>query len=307
MARSRVGGTRGLLSGKYAQQVYTIRQSADGGYQQVISAVPEGTPSADSPTLARQRMIMSVVERAMGLFRDIVQHSYEGYSDPDLAVAEWSRENIKLVTDDVNEHWDGLSEFSYTVRGSVGASFGRFQISKGSLTYAWFGQSAVDYRENGRGDFYTWGFNSPITVREFKEYNRFETGDYYTMVVLFRGREPYTNWVGYYRILVTDKVADNAILTTANAMQLLEFTGNFNLDVTFNQTRSSYHFSYNTADSHRACQTLGWGFIRSAYRNGKWLKSTSKLRVYITDPDYRPYIPVLNPSEVWDSWYTEQS
>lgn len=97
MARSRVGGTRGLMSGKLGQYVYQITRDASGNFQQNIYGYVADplNPSTDAQICARASM--ACIERAMFTFYDVIYNSFEGKSAGILSMNEFSRINYQSV------------------------------------------------------------------------------------------------------------------------------------------------------------------------------------------------------------------
>lgn len=108
MARSRVGGTKSKKSGALGSEVYQVRRDADGSYYQYVYAKPEDKKLGLSPTLARQRMIMSIIMRHMGLLRPFMNACSQYVPEGSLSVQEFVRLNIKRLSqlaDDERYDW----------------------------------------------------------------------------------------------------------------------------------------------------------------------------------------------------------
>lgn len=303
MARGRVGGTRSKVSGKIGSQVYQIQKGTDGTLQQVVYSKPESYARVNTPDIAKNKMKMSVVERAMGVFRDIVASSFEGVPEGTESVSEWSRANIELIAADMQEHWDTVGSFDYTRKDVPGATAGRYLISRGTLIYGWAGTVIWNYYTPYTFIYYSMYIDGAQTVGHFKELQNLKAGDYYTMVLLVKGLQPQDTCVRYIRMIVDDELSDDTIITRGNAWRLMKFATNGPVTVTFDPDGCVYKFTYNPREEPLLDRVIGWGIIRSSYIDGKWRKSTQYLKPYWWSGTYAN--TNVKPSDVYDTWYNE--
>lgn len=310
MARSRVGGTRGLMSGKIANEVFTIRRDSAGNFVQIVSTLPEGVERTLTPELAKQRLCMSVVERAMGAMNKIVQHSFEGYTRPEEAVAAWASVNIKKIQEDITSRWDGKSEFSYPVKEVAGFCPGAFQVSQGTLdfhiraTVTWNGTlTALPHFQMG-------DFDHVPTFGEFLEYADMQRGDYYTWVFSFTGKNGYPDSVQYMRMTVGSNFSEKDRIDHTSIIRLfnIDSTMPYYIDVLYYEDYNMWTICvwlYTTQTDNLGYLTHAAN-IRSHYDKGIWRRNTATMYGLTDVLEYREKWNIKNPSEVWDTWYQEQ-
>ena len=310
MARSRVGGTKGLLNGRIANEVFTIRKDSKGNFVQIVSAIPEGVERTLTPELAKQRMAMSVVERAMGAMSKIVQHSFEGYTRPEEAVAAWASVNIKRVQEDMAARWDGLSFFSYPIKGVTGFCPGPFQISQGTLDFDMHAQVAWALQYDRNPSFLIGPFNHQPTFGEFLDYTGMKRGDYYTWVCSFQGRNGSPYSVQYIRMTVgtnfsmKDKLTHSSVINLFNIESVIPTYIDMEYDSTWNKWWVRvWILSLDVPELGLMSDT---GVIVSLYDNGIWRRNTEYMGGVAWEKANREKFGMKNPSEVWDTWYQEQ-
>lgn len=304
MGRGRVGGTRSLISGAVGAEIYYISKNSKGELEQVVQAKPESYARVNTREVAICKMRMSVIERAMGAFKEIIAHSFEGVPEGTESVSEWSRANISLVTQDMTEHWDSVGQFDYTRKDVGGATAGKYLMSRGSLRYSWTGIVRWQYRSPYTFRFSTTYQQGSPTVGKFKESQNLETGDYYTMCLLVRGLSLADTCARYIRLQITDKLADDVVLNEANAWDLWNISTNAPLQTVFEPDGAVYRFTYDPRQEVGLDTVIGWAIIRSAFKNGKWCKSTQFMRTYFDDGLWAA--SNIKPEDVFNTWYNEE-
>lgn len=135
MAYSRVGGTKGLMSGSVGQQTYYIIKSEDGKYYQRVQAKKEYHSDSITLRLATQRMCTAIIEAMMRDLKPLAKMAFQSAKNKTQSVNAFSSFNLRLLAQDCRQHWDNTGAFYYPVQGEKAAVAGPFYLSSGSLKY----------------------------------------------------------------------------------------------------------------------------------------------------------------------------
>lgn len=135
MASSRVGGTKGLMSGSVGQQTYYIIKSDDGRYYQRVQAKKEYHTDNKTLRLATQRMCTAIIEAMMRDLKPIAKMAFQSAKNKTQSVNAFSSFNLRLLAQDCRQHWDNAGDFYYPAQGEKAAVAGPFYLSSGSLKY----------------------------------------------------------------------------------------------------------------------------------------------------------------------------
>lgn len=106
MARSRIGGSSGLLSGKVGDVIYSITRNADGSYRQQLGINPESRFNPNTDAQARARMTMGLIERAMFTYVDFMGTGFEGVDLGTNSVSRFSELNYNAIKYEIEEYWN---------------------------------------------------------------------------------------------------------------------------------------------------------------------------------------------------------
>lgn len=235
MARSRRGGTSGLLSGKVGDVIYSVTRNPDGSFRQSVSANPSYRENPNTDAQARARLTMAVVERAMFTFSDFVASGIEGVERGTLTVSEWSRLNYEMIRGEVEDFWndpdytDGLVD--YPKKGVGVPRDGSFIVSRGSLKYsAYWSHGAVASPAVG------WVFRSfpstaGLTVATWLARNQLRIGDQLVYLRFMRGRTPSKNFLSYCAVYTDAYTNPNTIITPQNFRNILKFVSNVPVNI----------------------------------------------------------------------------
>ena len=131
MAKSKSGGTRSLIRGRVASDVYSIGRDAQGKRQQVVRSLAEVVSNPRTLAQMRSRMIMSTVMQAQSALKVIIDHSFDNVSGVQPNLSEFIRRNYALVKADVAAHPASGNVFGLVNYQEQGAKQGAYIISDG--------------------------------------------------------------------------------------------------------------------------------------------------------------------------------
>lgn len=135
MAKSKSGGTRSLIRGRVASDVYSIGRDAMGKRQQVVRSLAEVVSNPRTASQMRSRMIMSTVMQALGALKVIVDHSFDNVSGVQPNLSEFIRRNYALIKADVAAHPSAGNNFGLVAYGQQGAKQGAYIVSDGKAAF----------------------------------------------------------------------------------------------------------------------------------------------------------------------------
>lgn len=306
MARSRTGGTTGLLSGKLGDVIYSITRNADGSFRQSLSSNPEIRTNPNTDDQARARCTMATIERAMFTFRDFVGTGWEGVEPGTLSVSEFSRYNYNAIKDYVEMFWDmGIEpeiQFNFPKKGQQQPRGGCYRLSQGTLKMRrnWL----IDYAPEGNPHFgvRSWPKNGQLTVKDWLDWNGLEVGDQLVFVFFEEGRTPSLAKCCYYIFATNTNVNPNTIVTNSNFKQLFVLQSNVGGSIFFNAETNVISYSFDDAQ--------GLGLIGVSV-DGVRLRRVINGKIYYNTCDlfagyYEPFETWhwQNLSQVKSSWTT---
>lgn len=248
MARSRRGGTSGLLSGKVGDVIYSITRNPDGSYRQQISANPEERFNPNTDAQARARCTMATIERAMFTFRDFVGSGFEGVARGTDSVSEFSRLNYNAIKEQIEFWWDAPEgwedQFNLPKKGQTQPRAGCFILSRGTLRLHFLWR-------------FSWGgLNDPwfllmtnvagrnVSLLEWVTKNGMKIGDQRIKVIFMEGVTPSKAAVVYVLVATNQNANPNTIITRQNFRNLLTLSSNVPLNVVWDDATSVINFEF---------------------------------------------------------------
>lgn len=288
MARSRVGGTSSLLSGKVGDVIYSITRNADGSFRQQISANPIIRENPNTDEQARARCTMGTIERAMFTFRDFIASGWEGVDRGTNSVSEFSRYNYNAIKEYIEFWWDvsGEPELQYNLpkKGQTQPRGGCFRLSQGSISLRRHWIRSYAPVGNPRFMVQSWEYPNPMTLAAWLDWNGMYIGDQLVFVFFEEGRTPSLAKACYF-LVATDKFANpNTILTQSNFRSLLIMKSNVGGNITFNPDNNQLTYQFTDQQGLGLIGVSVDGVRLRREVNGKVLYNTCDLSAPYYDP-----------------------
>lgn len=255
MAKSKSGGTRGLLRGRVGSDVYSVGKDGKGQRQQVVRSLAETVANPRTENQMFGRMIMSTVMQAVSALSPIIDHSFDGMAKGQPSISEFIRRNYALVKADALAHPSGSNQFGLNKYQEKGAKMGVYIISNGSIA----APAGMVYADDELAVALTAG---TLTPAGFYAATGLSKGDYFTYVALSGDGKAY-----YARVKVKETLADDATLD-ANS-----FVIEANCPATISISSNSVVLSLGVTISKSF-----YGVIRSTSVDGGWKHSTCTLQ-----------------------------
>lgn len=256
MGKSKSGGTRSLLRGKVGADVYSIGKDGKGKRQQVVRSLAEQVANPQTLNQMRGRMIMSTVMQAVSALKQIIDHSFDGIAKGQPSISEFIRVNYGLVKADVAANPASGNKFGLVKYKEKGARGGEYLISDGAAIWP----SVFSFESGnmtitaGAGVTTAGGVRSALGVA---------VGDYMTLVVIEQGGSGH-----YARLIVSDNLADDVVLSNSNIALLFEVEGDLPLQIIWSETSGKVDIMQSSTMS---IGSIGW--ILSQKDDSAWIHS----------------------------------
>lgn len=326
MAVSRVGGTKGMLSGQVGSTIYQIRNNGDGTYTQIAYAKGERTETSFSPKLQAQRMCMGMVESLMKQLKPLIGISFQAGTNKTKSCNAFSAANLRLVQRDCMEHWYSGNKFVFPRQYKGYPDFselgGLYMISSGSLKQNLYDDLIFDdyapaqWRDLPYSDSALWGlkFNVRVgvdTLEQFRQAHKMTILD----KICFAG---FKTWISfdpdpedpqtlskhdYFIASFNRSFPSNVVLTPDVLVDLFQFKTNAAPAVYISRDNDAICVGCCLDFQHADESYFYWAGFSESHLTGKRLISTS---FYGNDyPDGDPYLLDRQPSMVFGSWMGE--
>ena len=309
MARSRVGGSKGLLSGKVGDIIYSITRNADGSFRQMIGANPESRFNPNTDAQACARMTMGMIERAMFTFRDFMGTGFEGVDPGTNSVSKFSEVNYNEIREEILQYWDmpDWTEWNYDFpkKGQTVPKDGMFIISQGTIR--WDGliycQPATANRRYFEVECLSRGVQP--TVRHWLASHNLKPGMQFVGIFFCEGTTPSRSFVAWIMLWTEENVRLDDVLTASNWRNYIKSNSNVPLNSYFSDSDGSLHLRCERLDDLQISRT-GCTGRRIRMREGNKFRYNNCQMQWVAFP---------NPQEAWgwktlwdvkQSWLNEQ-
>lgn len=326
MAISRVGGTKGKLSGQVGSTIYQIRKNTDGTFTQIAYNKGERTETTFSPKLQAQRMCMGMVESLMKQLKPLIGISFQAGTNKTKSCNAFSAANLRLVQRDCMEHWYANNKFVFPLQYKGYPDFselgGPYMISSGSLKDNLYDELLFDsyapaqWRDLPYTDSALWGlkFNVRVgvdTLEQFRQAHKMTILD----KICFAG---FKTWISYepdpedpqtlskhdYFIASFDRsVPSNVVLSPDVLVGLFKFNTNADPRVYISRDNDAICVGCCLDFQHADESYYYWAGFSESHLTGKKQISTSFYGNDLSDSD--PYLVERQPSMVFGSWMGE--
>lgn len=297
MARSRVGGSSGLLSGKVGDVIYGITRNADGTFRQIVSSNPEVRFNPNTDEQARARMTMAMIERAMFTYRDFMGTGFEGVAPGTNSVSKFSEVNYNEVKEEIIAYWDDPEwtdwNFDFPRKGQSIPKDGMFIISQGSLR--WNGSIYCNPASAGQRFFEVEcrGLGASPTVGQWLSRYHLKAGMQFVGIFFCMGTTPSRSFVAWIMFYTEANVRLDDVLTASNWRNYIKTNSNVPLNSYFSNADGSLHLRCERLDDLEISRT-GCTGRRIRMRDGNIFRYNNCQMDWVAFP---------SPQEAW-GWKT---
>lgn len=326
MATSRVGGTKGKLTGQVGNTIYQVRRNDDGTYTQIVYNKGERTETTITPKLQAQRMCTAMVESLMRDLRPVATISFQSGKNKSQSLNAFSSANLRVVKRDCMEHWYGNNRFVYPRHYRTDIDIqdlgGLYMISSGTLQYNLFDAMINDdYPQANWLDIQSagaWLFGvkfycevGHLTVEEFRRAHKMTVLD----KIVFCGLREWmsyvpdpddpTTYVKHSYIIASQNmsVPSSAVMTPEVIRELFKFQSD--MEVTVVIARNGHSFGFGRLAEYQEFNEYFYydtAFSISQY-SGRKLISDS--HYHTPDGVDTPWLLGAQPCHVFGTWMGE--
>ena len=297
MARSRVGGSKGLLSGKVGDVIYSITRNADGSFRQMIGANPESRFNPNTDAQACARMTMGMIERAMFTYRDFMGTGFEGVDPGTNSVSKFSEVNYNEIREEILQYWDmpDWTEWNYDFpkKGQTVPKDGMFIISQGSIR--WDGLVYCVPATTSRRFFEVECLGQGVqpTVRHWLASHNLKPGMQFVGIFFCEGTTPSKSFVAWIMLWTDENVRLDDVLTASNWRNYIKTNSNVPLNAYFSDSDGSLHLRCERLDDLQVSRTGCTGRRVRIWDGTKFRYNNCQMQ----------WVAFPNPQEAW-GWKT---
>ena len=237
MAKAKSGGTRSLLRGRVASDVYSIGKDAKGNKQQIVRSLAESVANPQTLAQMRGRMIMSTVMQAVSAMAAIIDHSFDNVPAGQPNVSEFIRRNYALVKADVAAHPTSGNTFGLNKYGEKGVKQGAYVVAGGSAA------NIAGVQLNGASKTLVIALSAGATIADLRSALGIGVEDYFTAVCITSDGK-----FLYNRFHVSQSLASATAISADNINEVITMDGNVAVTLAFagnNITATFADFSAN--------------------------------------------------------------
>ena len=230
MARSRVGGSSGMLSGRVGDVIFSITRNSDGSFRQQAAFNDGIRVNHNTDEQARARLTMATVERAMFTYRDFMGTGFEGVALGTNSVSKFSEMNYNAMKYEIDEYWDDPEwpdyNYDFPRKGQGTPKDGCFIISQGSLKYNDYILTQPASENRDWFGIETQAIVPPFTVRKFLGRNGLKPGMQFVGIFFCQGTTPSRSFVAWLMMYSDENVRLDDVLTSSNWRNYIRINSN---------------------------------------------------------------------------------
>lgn len=303
MARSNIGGTRGWLRGRVANDLFQVTKDAQGKRIQLVRSVEESRINNNTMPQAMARMQMALCMGSLAQFKEIVDHSFEGIPYGQLSIAHFVHLNIPQIQQDCKNHWSDLFLWSYPEKGVSVPKPGSWILAEGSLTLPDFitrhCTSVYGYNSGVQLDFDM----ANLTKAMMKEKLGLADNDYITHLAFAESSIERFNKLVYLRLYLNPTFADSTVITTDNYRDVFTYASNANFRSTFDDSTGTFWFYFDRHDIQNCDAFPVDCNIISRWDGRTWCRNNAR---FLPTPNYEDYTTNwASPHSRFQSWFPE--
>lgn len=297
MARSRVGGSKGLLSGKVGDVIYSITRNADGSLRQMIGANPESRFNPNTDAQACARMTMGMIERAMFTYHDFMGTGFEGVDPGTNSVSKFSEVNYNEIREEILQYWDmpDWTEWNYDFpkKGQTVPKDGMFIISQGSIRWDGLVYCVPATTSSRYFEVECLSRGVQPTVRHWLTSHNLKPGMQFVGIFFCEGTTPSKSFVAWIMLWTDENVRLDDVITASNWRNYIKTNSNVPLNSYFSDSDGSLHLRCERLDDLQVSRT-GCTGRRIRIRDGAKFRYNNCMMQWVAFP---------TPQEAW-GWKT---
>lgn len=316
MGRSRIGGTRALVSGIVGSVVFSVGKNSDGGWEQYIATYNDQKENPNTKYQALARMQIALIERMVYYLSYVLRASFEGVAVGANSVNEFAKVNMKSIQDYCEKYWYGAYGWAFPEKGLPEYAWAPLIISQGTMDTPKKWSVEV-----GSWPYYvrTYVLQLPATAQnkvvDIRKALGISRKGSFNIVQVIGTYGMFKTGACFFKGMISDAANDAVVITPDNIGQILSIQTKILAVVNTQEMELRYNLSYEpqthqvrltiTPRVYTGYQWITWdtflhATIFSDYKKNKWIKSTSRLtppESYTLESEYG-----RAPYEAYQSW-----
>lgn len=316
MGRSRIGGTRALVSGIVGSVVFSVGKNSDGGWEQYIATYNDQKENPNTKYQALARMQIALIERMVYYLSYVLRASFEGVAVGANSVNEFAKVNMKSIQDYCEKYWYGAYGWAFPEKGLPEYAWAPLIISQGTMATPKKWSVEV-----GSWPYYvrTYVLQLPATAQnkvvDIRKALGISRKGSFNIVQVIGTYGMFKTGACFFKGMISDAANDAVVITPENIGQILSIQTKILAVVNTQEMELRYNLSYDpqshqvrltiTPRVYTGYQWITWdtflhATIFSDYKKNKWIKSTSRLtppESYTLESEYG-----RAPYEAYQSW-----
>lgn len=191
MARSKQGGSRGLVRGKLGSTIFQVKRSADGKAMQIQKAAEESRVNNNTEAQAKARMVMGMIQRMFHALPDIIKDAYKSTPRGTLSFQHFARINYPLLVADRDDHWDDKCEFDWRKKGDMTPPAGIWKLADGSYHNFMYDEIEVERVSSNQVTFIWHNMQATDTFADFLRRCNLDRSDVLFLIYFFQKKPDY--------------------------------------------------------------------------------------------------------------------
>lgn len=316
MGRSRIGGTRALVSGIVGSVVFSVGKNSDGGWEQYIATYNDQKENPNTKYQALARMQIALIERMVYYLSYVLRASFEGVAVGANSVNEFAKVNMKSIQDYCEKYWYGAYGWAFPEKGLPEYAWAPLIISQGTMATPKKWSVEVDswpyYVRTYVLQLPATAQNKVVDIRKALGISRKGS---FNIVQVIGTYGMFKTGACFFKGMISDIANDAVVITPENIGQILTIQTKILAVVNTQEMELRYNLSYDpqthqvrltiTPRVYTGYQWITWdtflhATIFSDYKKNKWIKSTSRLtppESYTLESEYG-----RAPYEAYQSW-----
>lgn len=301
MARSNIGGTRGFLRGRVANDLYQVTRDEAGKRIQLVRSVEESRINNNTMPQAMARMQMALCMGSLAQFKEIVDHSFEGFPYGQLSIAHFVHLNIPLIQNDCKNHWSDMFLFNYPEKGVSVPKAGSWIMAEGSLVMPDFitCHSTSVYGENSGVQL---AFDmATLTKGDMKQKLGLADNDYITHLCFAEGVIESFNKLCFLRLYLNPAFDDSTVITAQNYQDVFTYSANAPYRSSFDASSGTFFFYFDQSDLTNIDAFSVSTNVISRWDGRVWGRNNAR---FMPVPGYEDYTSNwISPHDRFQSWF----
>ena len=209
MARSKQGGSRGLVRGKLGSTIFQVKRSADGKAMQIQKAAEESRVNNNTEAQAKARMVMGMIQRMFHALPDIIKDAYKSTPRGTLSFQHFAKINYPLLKADRDDHWSGGCEFDWREKGDMTPPAGIWKLADGSYHNFLWDTIDIERVTSNQVTFIWYNFPETATFADFLTRCNLDRSDQLFLIYFFQKKPDYVPEVRVSRYRINPAIPLN--------------------------------------------------------------------------------------------------